>query len=216
MSTIVVLLGAPGAGKGTQAVRLSQARSLPHISTGELLRDHLKRGTKLGSQAQKFMDAGDLVPDELVLDMLDERVNQPDCRDGYVLDGFPRTLPQARALERRVQEAEEFFVVNLDAADDTIVERAAGRLSCKKCGRIYHEKFSPPAKPSLCDSCQGELQRRADDRPEVVRERLRVYREKTEPLIRYYQEKGVLETIDGEQSPEEVFEDLDGLIPRRV
>jgi adenylate kinase len=216
MGRIIVLLGAPGAGKGTQAVRLSRARSLPHVSTGDLLREHLKRGTELGTRAEEYMSAGKLVPDELVLQMLVERVSAPDCRDGYILDGFPRTLVQARAFESHVNDDDDFLVVNLEVADDTIVERAAGRLSCKQCGRIYHEKFSPPAKPNVCDVCQGGLQRRADDAPEVVRERLRVYHEKTAPLIRHYRDEGVLETIDGERSPEEIFEELDGLVPRMV
>ncbi len=188
---------------------------MPQISTGDLLRENQKRGTKLGLRAREYMDAGKLVPDELVLAMLAERVSAPDCCDGYVLDGFPRTLAQARALEERVGD-DDFFVVNLNVADETIIERAAGRLTCKNCGRIYHAKTSPPRKAGVCDACGGPLERRADDAPEVVRERLRVYREKTEPLISFYREKGLLETIDGERTPDEVFEQLDELIPGRA
>ncbi len=213
MARIVVLLGAPGAGKGTQAVRLSRARSLPHVSTGDLLREHLARGTQLGAQARAYMDAGDLVPDDLVLAMLSERVGAPDCRAGYVLDGFPRTQAQAQALERLRNGQDELFVVNLEVSDDTIVERAAGRLSCRKCGRVYHRRFSPPRREDRCDACGGELFQRPDDSAPVVRERLRVYREKTAPLVRFYEQQGVLRTLDGEQTPEAVFARLDDLIP---
>jgi len=186
MARIVVLLGAPGAGKGTQAVRLSKARSLPHISTGDLLRDHMKRGTPLGQKAKGHVDSGKLVPDELVLEMLAERVAAPDCRAGYVLDGFPRTRRQAEALEARVNGHDRMYVVKLDVSDDSIVERAAGRLSCKKCGSVYHLKNAPPRKPGVCDNCGGELYQRSDDAPQVVRERLRVYRESTAPLVDFY------------------------------
>jgi len=214
MACIVILLGAPGAGKGTQAVRLSRARSLPHVSTGDLLREHLKRGTELGLQARATMDRGELVPDELVLSMLAERVSAPDCRDGYVLDGFPRTLPQAQALERRLDGTDQLLVVNLQVADDVIVERVTGRLSCPQCGNVHHRRFSPPRQPGRCDVCGGELVQRPDDAAPVVRERLRVYHEKTAPLVRFYEQRGVLRALDGEQELETVFRRLDGLIPR--
>ena len=143
MALVVILLGAPGAGKGTQAARLSKARALPHVSTGDLLRDNIARGTSLGTQARAYMDKGELVPDELVLDMLATRVSAPDARAGYVLDGFPRTEVQARALEQRLTPSDRLHVVNLEVSDDTIVERTAGRLSCAKCGRVYHAKTAP-------------------------------------------------------------------------
>jgi adenylate kinase len=214
MARIIVLLGAPGAGKGTQAVRLSRARALAHVSTGDLLRENLEQGTELGQGARSYMDRGELVPDELVLRMLAERVARPDCRAGYVLDGFPRTLAQAESLERELGREDELHVVNLEVSDETIVERAAGRLSCRQCGNVHHARFSPPRQAGRCDRCGGELFQRPDDAPPVVRERLRVYREKTAPLVDFYQRKGVLRSLDGEQPPDQVFGRLDGLIPR--
>jgi len=216
MGLVVILLGAPGAGKGTQAARLSQARSLPHVSTGDLLRDHRARATPLGLQAKGFMDLGELVPDALVLDMLAARVAAPDCREGYVLDGFPRTEVQARALEGHLKPSDQVLVVDLEVDDETIIERATGRLSCRKCARIYHLKNSPPRQAGKCDACGGELYQRSDDAAPVVRERLRVYHEKTAPLVRFYRERGLLTALDGEQSPESVFSSLVGLIPGRV
>lgn len=214
MANIVVLLGAPGAGKGTQAVRLSKARSLPHVSTGDLLRDNMKRGTPLGAQAKGFMEKGELVPDALVLDMLAARVSAPDCSEGYVLDGFPRTEVQAQALEKRLA-GQKVTVVNLEVTDESIVRRAAGRLSCKQCGTVFHRESAPPRKAGVCDACGGELFTRSDDSAPVVRERLRVYRDKTAPLVEFYSRRGLLQTIDGEQSPDAVFARLDGLIPRK-
>lgn len=221
MALIVVLLGAPGAGKGTQAQRLSQARSLPHVSTGDLLRDNVKRGTPLGAQAKGFMDKGEYVPDALVLDMLAARVAEPDCRDGYLLDGFPRTEVQARALDQRLAgpargSADRMLVVNLEVSDESIIRRAGGRLTCKQCARVFHVESAPPQQVGKCDACKGELYQRSDDAAPVVRERLRVYREKTAPLARFYEQRGLLTTIDGEQSPDAVFFRLDGLIPRKA
>lgn len=214
MANIVVLLGAPGAGKGTQAVRLSKARSLPHVSTGDLLRDNMKRGTPLGAQAKDFMEKGELVPDALVLDMLAARVSAPDCLAGYVLDGFPRTEVQAVALEERLAGV-QMTVVNLEVSDESIVRRAEGRLSCRQCGAVFHRESSPPRKVGVCDACGGELFTRSDDSAPVVRERLRVYRDKTAPLVEFYSRRGLLQTIDGEQSPDAVFSRLDGLIPKK-
>lgn len=216
MALIVILLGAPGAGKGTQAARLAQARSLAHVSTGDLLRDQVKRGTPLGAKAKGFMDRGEYVPDDLVLDMLAERVAAPDCGGGYVLDGFPRTDVQALALEKRIGGSDHVVVVNLEVSDDSIVERAAGRLSCKQCARVYHRENAPPRKSGTCDACGGELFQRSDDEASVVTERLRVYREKTAPLVRFYEARGLLVTLDGEESPDAVFTRLSGLIPGKV
>jgi len=218
MALVVILLGAPGAGKGTQAARLARSRGLPHVSTGDLLRDSIARGTALGSKAKGYMDKGELVPDQLVLDMLADRVAAPDARDGYVLDGFPRTEVQARALEQRLGPRDQLRVVNLEVSHDTIVQRAAGRLFCanKACGRIYHAQAAPPREPGVCDACGGELQQRSDDKPDVVRERLRVYHEKTAPLVRFYEQRRVLTSIDGERSPDEVFARLDALVPRKA
>jgi adenylate kinase len=216
MALVVILLGAPGAGKGTQAARLSHARSLPHVSTGDLLRENRARGTPLGQQAKDFMDRGELVPDALVLDMLAARVAAPDCREGYVLDGFPRTEVQARALELRLNPSDQVLAVNLEVADESIVERAAGRLSCKRCARIYHATNAPPRQAGKCDDCGGELFQRSDDATAVVRERLRIYHEKTAPLVRFYRERGLLTTIDGEQAPDSVFSRLSELIPGKV
>jgi adenylate kinase len=216
MGLVVILLGAPGAGKGTQAARLGAARSLPHVSTGDLLRDHRLRATPLGLQAKGFMDRGELVPDELVLDMLAARVAAPDCREGYVLDGFPRTEVQARALEGYLKPSDQVLVFDLEVADETIVARAAGRLSCRKCARIYHQQNSPPSQAGKCDACGGELYQRSDDAAPVVRERLRVYHEKTAPLVRFYRERGRLTALDGERAPDAVFADLVRLLPGKV
>ena len=209
MASIIILLGGPGAGKGTQAVRLAEKRSLPHVSTGDLFRAHLKDGTAFGRKAKQYMEAGQLVPDEVVLDMLSARVTADDCRDGYLLDGFPRTLPQARALDERLNGEDELRVFSLVVSDATIVERIAGRRVCWSCGGIHHVKSSPARVKGICDACGGELHQRKDDTAEVVEERLRVYHEETEPLVRFYADKGVLTTIDGEQAPDAVFALLD-------
>lgn len=209
----MILLGAPGAGKGTQAKRLSTWTGLPHVSTGDLFRANLRAETPLGAKAKGYMDAGELVPDALVLDMLFDRVAADDCADGYILDGFPRTIAQAEALEGRLAGA-GVRVLDIRVPDEVIVERAAGRLVCKKCGNIQHAKFAPPARAGVCDACGGALQQRTDDRPEVVRERLRVYREQTAPLVQFYEGRGSLVGIDGDRSPDEVFDDLRRLLPR--
>jgi adenylate kinase len=218
MALVVILLGAPGAGKGTQAARLSQARGLPHVSTGDLLRDHRARGTPLGREAQGFMDKGELVPDALVLDMLAERVARPDCSDGYVLDGFPRTEVQARALEQRLKPGDEVRVANLEVSDEAIVSRVSGRLSCpgQGCGRVYHTQSAPPRSAGLCDACGRALAQRPDDAAPVVRERLRVYHQKTAPLVDYYARRGLLTAVDGEQAPEAVFARLSALFPEKA
>jgi adenylate kinase len=216
MARIVILLGAPGAGKGTQAARLSKARGLPHVSTGDLLREHRARGTELGQQASDLMDRGELVPDDLVLDMLAERVGRPDCADGYLLDGFPRTVVQAEALNGMLGSEDDLVVVNLEVSDESIVQRAAGRLSCRACGQVYNTRSAPPRTAGRCDRCDGELFQREDDSPAVVRERLRVYRQKTAPLVDFYRRQGSLQSIDGEASADAVFQRLDELVPEKV
>jgi len=210
VSRVVILLGPPGAGKGTQAVRLSGRLSLPHISTGDLFRENLSQGTDLGARAKEFMESGRLVPDELVVDMLFDRVGREDCSQGYLLDGFPRTVAQAEELGRRLGDGTPVTVVNLDVPDEVIVERAGGRLLCRACGNIQHLKYSPPAQEGVCDACGGELYQRDDDKPEVVRQRLTVYHEQTQPVVDWYLQAsatggGVLHNVDGAGTPDEVF-----------
>lgn len=212
--SIVILLGAPGAGKGTQAKRLCDSTGLVHVSTGDLFRENQSKGTPLGLEAKGYMEKGQLVPDDLVLRMLFDRVSRPDTRRGYVLDGFPRTEPQAEALTGALeaQGAAKPLVVQLDLDDDLIVERAAGRLICAACGHIQHLKFSPPKRAGVCDVCGGELRQRKDDQPEVVRERLAVYHRQTAPLVAYYERQGVLERVDGSLEPDDVFAQLVELV----
>ncbi len=209
---VVILLGAPGSGKGTQAKRLSEAFHRPHISTGDILRENVRNGTPLGLRAKAFMDKGELVSDDLVLDMLFARVAAPDCARGYLLDGFPRSTPQAEALEQRLGKDAQVIVLNLLVSDEALVERATGRLVCRKCGNVQHRKFSPPRVAGKCDKCGGELEQRKDDTESVVRERLRVFRAQTEPLVRFYEARGVLTEIDGGRPPAQVFEDLERAI----
>ena len=205
---VVILLGPPGSGKGTQAARLTKELGIPHISTGDLFRENMSQGTELGKKAKAFMEAGKLVPDDLVLDMLFDRVSRPDCVKGYLLDGFPRTIPQAEALDKHLAKESSVVVLNLEVADDVIVKRAEGRLTCKKCGNIHNKNFSPPAEEGVCDKCCGELFQRPDDAPAVVKERLKVYHDQTEPLVAFYKKKGVLTDINGENPPDVVFQDL--------
>ena len=205
--TIVILLGAPGAGKGTQARRLAEDLSLPQVATGDLFRANLGEGTELGQRAKKFMDAGELVPDELVIEMLFDRVAQSDCDSGYLLDGFPRTLAQAEALTKALGDT-PVRALELLVPDESIVDRAAGRLLCRSCGNIHHKTFSPPKVEGECDACGGELYQRSDDQPEVVRERLTVYHRETAPVSDFYAKQGVLTQLDGTVSPDEVFESL--------
>ena len=206
MVMVLVLLGAPGAGKGTQAVRLSAELSLPHVSTGDLFRENRSRGTELGKLATEYMDTGKLVPDELVVDMLFDRVAREDCAAGYILDGFPRNAAQAEALDGRLDAAIDLEVIDIVAEDDVIVERVSGRLLCRENNHIHHLTFSPPREEGRCDTCGSELYRRDDDSPDVVRKRLAVYHEQTAPLERFYRERGVLSSVDGGGTSDEVFE----------
>lgn len=203
----IIMLGAPGAGKGTQAKKIAAKYEIPHISTGDIFRANIKNGTELGKKAKTYMDQGLLVPDELVVDLVVDRVNQDDCKNGYVLDGFPRTIPQAEVLDEKLSELGEKvdYAINVDVPDENIVNRMSGRRACLNCGATYHIVSIPPKKEGICDVCGSELVLRDDDRPETVQNRLKVYHEQTQPLIDFYEKKGVLRSVDGTLPMEEVF-----------
>lgn len=200
---VIILLGPPGSGKGTQAVKLSKQQGIPHISTGDLFRENMSKNTPLGQKAKTYIEKGQLVPDGIVLDMVFDRVSKKDCEKGYLLDGSPRTIPQAEALDRLLKD-EKVIVLNLDVSDDLIVKRISGRLTCSKCGNVHNLYFSPPAE-GKCEKCGSELVQRQDDAAPVVLERLKVYHEQTKPVISYYNKKKVLTTINGEKDPDQVF-----------
>ncbi len=204
---VAIFMGAPGAGKGTQAVRVSESIGLAHISTGDLFRENISNDTDLGKRAKGFMESGQLVPDELVLDMLFDRVQQPDCQSGYILDGFPRTVVQAEALTERLNGA-SVHAVDIQVPDEVIVDRIAGRLLCRSCGNIQHTEFDPPETEGVCSKCSGELYQRKDDAPDTVKDRLAVYHEQTAPVVDYYHSRGILARVDGMQSPDSVFQSL--------
>lgn len=208
MLMVVILLGAPGAGKGTQARRLAEALSLPHIATGDLFRENIANGTELGKRAEGYLNSGQLVPDDVVIDLLFERVAAPDCTNGYILDGFPRTLDQARTLEERLPSGTKTLVANIAVADEKIVERITGRLLCRGCDNIHHFRFAPPHTKGVCDACGGELYSRPDDEPELVKKRLEVFHAQTQPLEEHYQKQDRLVVVDGEKTPSEVFKTL--------
>ncbi len=207
-SFVIILLGPPGSGKGTQAKRLSADYGIPQISTGDLFREHMTAQTPIGQKAKGFIQAGQLVPDDVVLGMLFDRIEQSDCAKGYLLDGFPRTTPQADQLAQHQSMKTKLFVLCLEVPDEEIVKRAAGRLVCRQCGSIYNRDISPPVHENVCDKCKGEVYRRADDDPEVVRKRLKVYHEQTQPLIEYYDKLGLLTIFDGNQPPDVVHAEL--------
>lgn len=204
----IVMLGAPGAGKGTQAKQIAGKYGLPHISTGDIFRANIKNGTELGKEAKKYMDQGLLVPDELTVRLLLDRVSQEDCKNGYVLDGFPRTIPQANVLDEALEKIGDQidYAIDVDVPDENIVRRMSGRRACLSCGATYHVVYAPPKKEGICDTCGSELVLRDDDKPETVQNRLHVYHEQTQPLIDFYARKGVLRTVDGTQAVEDVFE----------
>ena len=203
----IIMLGAPGAGKGTQAKMIADKYGVPHISTGDIFRANIKNGTELGMEAKKYMDQGLLVPDELTVRILLDRVAQDDCKNGYVLDGFPRTGPHAGVLDSELTKLGDHidYAINVDVPDENIVKRMSGRRACLTCGATYHIEHVPPKKEGICDVCGSELVLRDDDKPETVKNRLNVYHEQTQPLIDFYTEKGVLKTVDGTVPMEEVF-----------
>ena len=204
----IIMLGAPGAGKGTQAKMIAEKYGVPHISTGDIFRANIKNGTELGKEAKGYMDKGLLVPDELTVRLLLDRVAQEDCVNGYVLDGFPRTIPQAEVLDEKLTELDEKvdYAVNVDVPDENIINRMSGRRACLNCGATSHIVSIPPKKEGIWDVCGSELVLRDDDQPETVKNRLKVYHEQTQPLIDYYEKKGVLRTVDGTLPMEEVFD----------
>lgn len=206
----IIMLGAPGAGKGTQAKRIAERYGIPHISTGDIFRANIKNGTELGNKAKTFMDQGLLVPDELVVDLVVDRVKQPDCEKGYVLDGFPRTIPQAKALDAALQDIDEKmdYAINVEVPDDNIITRMSGRRACLSCGGTYHITFNPTKTLGICDACGGQLILRDDDKAETVQKRLEVYHEQTKPLIDYYTEKGIIKEVDGTQNMNTVFDEI--------
>ena len=206
----IIMLGAPGAGKGTQAKMIAEKYALPHISTGDIFRANIKNQTELGMEAKKYMDEGKLVPDELTVKILLDRVAADDCRNGYVLDGFPRTIPQAEVLTKALEKMNDAidYAIDVDVPDENIVNRMGGRRACVTCGATYHIVHVPPKKENICDKCGSELILRDDDKPETVLNRLKVYHEQTQPLIDYYTAKGVLRTVDGTKDMNDVFAEI--------
>ena len=204
----IIMLGAPGAGKGTQAKLIAEKYGVPHISTGDIFRANIKNGTELGKEAKEYMDKGLLVPDELTVRLLLDRVAQDDCKNGYVLDGFPRTIPQSEVLDKELIKLGDSvdFAVDVDVPDENIIRRMSGRRACLNCGATYHIVNIPPKKEGICDVCGSELVLRDDDQPETVKNRLKVYHEQTQPVMEYYTGKGVLRTVDGTLPMEEVFD----------
>ena len=204
----IIMLGAPGAGKGSQASRIAKEYQLPHISTGDIFRANLKEETELGKRAKSFMDKGELVPDDITIAMLLDRIHKEDCKNGYILDGFPRTIPQAEALKEALAKKDEKIDLALDveASDELIIKRMAGRRTCPACGAIYHIVTLPPKTEGICDRCGADLIQRKDDNEETVKNRLKIYHEVTEPLISYYKKEGILEEIDGAEELDKVFE----------
>ena len=204
----IIMLGAPGAGKGTQAKKIAEKYQIPHISTGDIFRANIKEGTELGMKAKAYMDQGGLVPDELTIGMLMDRIQKDDCKNGYVLDGFPRTIPQAESLTNALNERNQKidYAVNVDVPDENIINRMSGRRACLSCGATYHIVYNPPKKEGICDVCGQQLVLRDDDKPETVKKRLDVYHDQTQPLIEYYKKAGVLAEVDGTLDMEEVFQ----------
>ena len=210
----IIMLGAPGAGKGTQAKLISEQYNIPHISTGDIVRENIKNGTELGKKAKEYMDKGLLVPDELTCDLVVDRISKDDAANGYILDGFPRTIAQANVLTEALAKRGEAidYAIDIDVADDFIIKRMSGRRACLTCGATYHIEFAPPKKEGICDSCGKELVLRDDDKPETVKKRLEVYHSQTQPLIDYYSKAGVLHKFDGTAKIEDIFASIRKLL----
>lgn len=210
----IIMLGAPGAGKGTQAKRIAEKYTIPHISTGDIFRANIKNGTELGRKAKEFMDQGLLVPDELTCDLVMDRIQQDDCKNGFVLDGFPRTIPQAEALDAALSKIEQKmdYAIDVDVPDENIVNRMGGRRACLSCGATYHVEFNPTKAEGICDACGAQTVLRDDDKPETVQKRLTVYHDQTQPLIDYYKTQNILKSVDGTQPMEAVFDAIIGIL----
>lgn len=210
----IIMLGAPGAGKGTQAKQIADKYKIPHISTGDIFRANIKNNTELGQKAKQYMDKGLLVPDELTCDLVMDRIKQEDCKNGFILDGFPRTIPQAEALTAALDQINEKmdYAINVDVPDENIVNRMGGRRCCLNCGATYHVVTIPTKVEGICDRCGNPVVLRDDDKPETVQKRLSVYHEQTQPLIDYYEGKKILKTVDGTKSMEAVFDDITAIL----
>jgi adenylate kinase len=211
-----ILLGPPGAGKGTQAAVIKEKFSIAHISTGDILRANVKNGTDLGKKARTYMDSGKLVPDDLIIAMVKDRLQEKDCTLGFLLDGFPRTVSQAEALDELVDALDVKLdaVILLDVPDNVVIERLSGRRMCRNCGSIFHVSFNPSSRGDICDKCGGEIYQRDDDREEVIRNRLKVYHEQTAPLIEYYENEGILRTVDASESSDNVLAMIESLVKK--
>jgi adenylate kinase len=213
----IILLGPPGAGKGTQAKKIAEHYSLPHISTGDILRENISNNTSLGIKAKSYMAKGELVPDELLITIIRDRLSKPDCSKGFLLDGYPRTVPQADALQMILTESNKKLdvVLNIDVDDEELIKRLSGRRVCASCGMSYHMVFNPPKEDEICDRCKGKLYQREDDKPEAIRNRLIVYKKQTQPLIEYYTRKSLLRTVDdGGKDIPEIFEDIKKILEK--
>ena len=210
----LILLGPPGSGKGTQGERLQEDFRLPYYATGDILRAAVKEGTEIGQKATEYMERGDLVPDEVIIDVIAERIQQEEASDGFILDGFPRTLPQAEALDSKMKELGRRIsaAILIDVPDEEVQRRLGGRRICEDSGHVFHLEFDPPQKQGVCDVCGGRLIVRDDDKPEVIAHRVEQYREKTEPLMEYYEDGGILQRVDGGRAPDEVEEKIHGVI----
>ncbi len=208
----LILLGAPGAGKGTQAERIVAKYNIPQISTGDILRENVKTGTELGLKAKEYMDKGELVPDEVIIGIIKDRLSRDDCKNGYILDGFPRTIPQAEALTAALNPDKIDTVIFINVSDEVVVERLSMRRVCRNCGAIYHLKYNPPKMETVCDKCGGEIYQRDDDKEETIKNRLSVYRKQTEPVVDYYKKLNILSEIDGSQSVEKIAANIDSIL----
>ena len=212
----IIMLGAPGAGKGTQAKQIADKYNIPHISTGDIFRANIKNGTELGRKAKEYMDQGLLVPDELTCDLVMDRIQQDDCKEGFILDGFPRTIPQAEALTAALDNINQKmdFAIDVDVPDENIVNRMSGRRACLNCGATYHIVSIPTKVEGICDRCGNEVVLRDDDKPETVQKRLSVYHAQTQPLIEYYGAQGILKSVDGTQAMDKVFDDIIAILEK--